>query len=102
MNKHTPGPWAIHQNEFCQWISNESGKAQLAKTLQPAGMADETAKANARLIASAPELLEALQLIVDGLKYTAEFGAMQTTESGVTFQPLGTALAAIAKAKGEK
>src|SRR5574342_453073 len=57
----TPGPWQIAHNEFCQWITNEVGKAQIAKAFHPAGMPIEVSEANARLIAEAPAMFEALQ-----------------------------------------
>lgn len=60
--KHTPGPWQIARNDFCAWITNQTGKAQIAKAFQPAGMTPETCDANAKLIASAPDLLAALEL----------------------------------------
>lgn len=90
---HTPGPWKIHRNEFCQWIGNENGKAQLAKVFHPAGMSDETAEANAQLIASAPELLAALQ--------SAQMALMGfTNPNDVVRKALFQAAKAIAKAKG--
>lgn len=70
--KHTPGPWSyrngystngeLHvRGEDCRTI----GFAPLAKVLGDVRLVDEeTRAANARLIASAPELLAALQSFV--------------------------------------
>jgi hypothetical protein len=61
---HTPGPWHIDHDDRpgMKWnhhICGSNGRAVCLITHS------ETADANARLIAAAPELLEALQAIVD-------------------------------------
>lgn len=56
---HTPGPWDVDGRDiFCRLHSGSSIKVVVAKV---AGSDDE-ADANARLIAAAPEMLEALQI----------------------------------------
>lgn len=55
MSKHTPGPWIAKGDNVYE--ENEPGR--IAKTC---GGTDEQAAANARLIAAAPDLLEALKL----------------------------------------
>jgi len=73
MSKHTPGPWAIrkHEKGFVVYYSDGEIRSNTAQCYDHA-VAEEhgTAEANARLIASVPELLEALQdclaLIVNG------------------------------------
>ena len=58
---HTPGPWRvfhIRMNEFEIWDEYENF---------PADMSDEAMKANARLIAAAPEMLAALHDALDYL-----------------------------------
>jgi hypothetical protein len=98
MDKHTPGPWeALHIDHrwhirTADWINGPlggpMGKAAIADLYE--GDADS---ANARLIAAAPELLEALAQIVDAYDYKG---------IGVTLpkSSLVLARAAIAKAKG--
>lgn len=55
MSKHTPGPWAP-SDETCNYVwSGDTCVARMAET-------DEK-EANARLIAAAPELLEALRRV---------------------------------------
>lgn len=104
MSKHTPGPWAfsrwdewgdtrfyIAQADGAPYTPNYSDVATLvAETC--IGEKVATQEANARLIAAAPELLEALELLTAGI------------ESSVsdTYIPLVKARAAIAKATGEK
>jgi hypothetical protein len=59
MSKHTPGPWFAEKGEWWQVWHNE-GIAHIAKAskgVEP----DQTGEANARLIAAAPDLLEALK-----------------------------------------
>jgi len=98
MSKHTPGPWIVYPetngSEICA-VDMEPGlpiRAAIAKV--------DTFNygewiGNARLIAAAPDLLEALEELVD------LFGGLVSGEyppDGFTTQP---ARDAIAKAKGE-
>ncbi len=84
MNKYTPGPWEI------TW----------GPTIDIAGIAqipvadDGRHTANARLISAAPELLEALQSIVQSLSDQDDEGLIEHAE------PMIAARAAIAKATG--
>ncbi len=94
MSNHTPGPWTVDW-ESSDLFSQFHARAWInAEGLHHIGYVDgpssEERRANARLIAAAPELLEALQLLVAGI------------ENGVskTFVPLQHARAAIAKAEG--
>ena len=57
MSKHTPGPWEIKN----QNLVAEGGNCVLANLHMWQGDAPDEGKANARLIAAAPELLAALQ-----------------------------------------
>jgi hypothetical protein len=99
---HTPGPWQIHQNEFCQWIGNENGKAQLAKVFHPAGMKPETAQANARLISSAPELLALLTDVGAWLETHLAKGKINCGTANRNGDLVSQIRAAIAKATGQK
>ena len=76
--KHTPGPWHVGhtsnteegKNEF---IDIDSKKGSIARAWHPnvfSGTQKET-EANAKLIAAAPELLEALKAIKDNIKELA-------------------------------
>lgn len=107
--KGTPGPWEIKPEEVDRpYIrirgTRLGGRFKVANVLSPDydGVhhreADET-RANARLIAAAPELLEALQNLM--LSYS-DFRE-QTGRNGDPQNPLIlAALAAINKATGEK
>lgn len=87
MSKHTPGPWNVgHEDENTGEIEVISDGRPYVCLVLP-GAIDEVTPANARLIAAAPELLEALQRLVD---------AVDPESTG-----WGEAVAVIAKATGE-
>ena len=79
---HTPGPWAIVDRDDALVIQTESpsktkyGASRYA-CLSGFDRHDEKqyaeAKANARLIAAAPDLLEVLQELSDSAKYWSEY-----------------------------
>lgn len=63
--KHRPGPWGIFPHgEYKRMYIETENSPGYSICCFPAGH-DETDKANARLIAAAPELLEALKMYVD-------------------------------------
>lgn len=70
--KHTPGPWRFHHNEgqtfnfITDKYNNCIAKALINEHHIPADVAEE----NARLIAAAPELLEALKNILADVEYS--------------------------------
>ena len=83
---HTPGPWAISGIYHSIFIAPDDGKSGgLAKVFG----CGPNAEANARLIASAPDMFDALQDICD---------AFEDQDSTLMDQ----CRAALAKAKGEK
>ncbi len=95
MSKHTQGPWKYGielSSRSGEWlISFDAGYRgrgiDIAETRPGSGQEE----ANARLIAAAPELLDALQDMID------YYGSASATVEALT-----AARAAIAKAKGEK
>ena len=89
--KHTPGPWSADQYE------------RILKSVWPNNTNN---KANAALIASAPELLAALERIVD-LAGWQDFWAgdrpgIKADLDAKYISALDGARAAVAKAKGDK
>jgi hypothetical protein len=92
MSKHTPGPWQLVRGAVRDQYDTIEGivgaeDRRIMRGCHPF-RADEEQLANARLIAAAPEMLEAL-------KYAVEFIKMYTD------QPIGIEiLEAIAKAEG--
>ena len=84
--KHTTGPWiyAIPGDSF---VASDNGLICRRPAVSGGGSAPSNWDANARLIAAAPELLEALQVMLDAAQHDI------TTECDI-------ARAAIAKAIG--
>ena len=75
MSKHTPGPWAWYgPNMLCGGERQSDCVLKSADDGKPYGLGTpliehhfdgDTAKANARLIAAAPDLLDALRMVLD-------------------------------------
>jgi len=95
--KHTTGPWVIDWNVARLDIFSSDAKVLVASLRRSALSEDidEAARANARLIAAAPELLNALRELSDlvDLILSGDY-----TPDSFTTQP---ARAAIAKAEGK-
>lgn len=81
---HTPGPWNVEKVHYRHAVvdSAQNGKWDL--------IAETTSRENANLIAAAPEMLEALEAVVD---------AMQLNKPVNTF--VSKVANAIKKAKGQ-
>lgn len=61
---HTPGPWNMH-TDGCNQVWTTEGIVAIVRDGNDEGINDsEQATSNARLIAAAPELLEALQKLM--------------------------------------
>ena len=95
MNKHTPGPWKFGDNSkhfktnpFNVYVQGGGvHSASIANIPFRRTIPESEARANAKLIAAAPELLEALEAVIRGVPDTWE-GVQKARE-------------VIAKAKGE-
>jgi hypothetical protein len=97
MKQHTPAPWGILKSEQSR---PDSRRVDIVSTLgefAPSFIAGDALPEDARLIAAAPDLLSALNLLLDKLHAHAP-GLItdRHTESAIT-----KAESAIAKAKGE-
>ena len=100
--QHTPGPWTIHADTDGWPLVMSGGVAgRIVANVNPQSCPDESSapafvampcEANARLIAAAPELLEALEASLALIDLVIPF------EGEVT----RTARAAIAKAEGSE
>ena len=75
--KHTPGPW--NQLEHWASITTNDGYAICDMALTYSSLSNEELEANARLIAAAPDLLEALQflMVASGEQLTTAFEQAQ-------------------------
>ncbi|RIJ65139.1 hypothetical protein D1604_12530 [Brevundimonas sp. LPMIX5] len=114
--KHTPGPW-VAERSVEEWgvsviASNETGhisnptRGQVCHVSVVAGASGddpELAVANARLIASAPDLLEALIALVDrDLTYHGPCIVIPAKNHGDAISIVRRARNAIARARGEQ
>ncbi len=113
MTKHTPGPWAAHyDNRWGKWSVRSANAADLAEAPIYYELAEgigghvrgksfndySEVEANARLIAAAPDLLDALER----LKIEVVLSDVDMDYIEQHFRPhLNKAEAAIAKARGE-
>ena len=93
--KPTPGPWAVARMTPCR-VDTASGSISISwSSNNDSGAREREAEANARLIAAAPELLEALQKMLPELRGLS-------IVSDTAAEMLREAEAAIAKATGEQ
>lgn len=91
MSKHTAGPWGIIIGDAGPIVFSGQKSNMVAHCIK--AWSSEERMANARLIAAAPDLLEALKAMFDA-----------TTDNeirGADGSPIERARAAIAKATGE-
>lgn len=65
--KHTPGPWHLGMRQAEQIVYNDKGWAVANATVYHGKEGREEMKANARLIAAAPDLLVAARLAAEFL-----------------------------------
>jgi hypothetical protein len=92
MNKHTPGPWSATGASGRLQINDATG--EMIAVIRYLGNSEEaiaSEAANARLMATAPDLLEALQVLLDSVE-----------GNRVTVGDCNQARAAIARATGDK
>lgn len=85
MSKHTPGPWVLDGEA---WVVTVATKRYITCE----GRNAEEAEANARLIAAAPEMLEALQ---------EAYRVLSLRNLDCDVKALTIARAALTKAEGE-
>ena len=97
MSKHTRGPWAVRDIPTGQRYigpSSDGGAPSVAVVLSRLNVPDERLAADARLIAAAPELLEALQRLSAQCERMRMLGQSQSNAER-------NAAAVLAKATGE-
>lgn len=110
--KHTPGPWREFMGDICAsddeiviCAMNKSCGARSSEFYTYSGK-KEVARANARLIAAAPELLEALDGLLEAITAENQHRDRALTITGPTanlkwlLEACDDARAAIAKAEG--
>ena len=100
MSKHTPGPWVVDEANTNLVARLVDGVYEYVCAVEPSSFStreynNEQEEADARLIAAAPELLEALQACEARLTHLAQNSVNVVAE-------LKQARAAIAKAEGKQ
>ena len=97
MSKHTPGPWRYDRSNGSPTTGQHmiaGAKPGYLAEVRDCGSGD--VQANARLIAAAPDLLDALQAIVKSLSDQDDEGLIEHAQQMID------ARAAIAKATGDQ
>ena len=93
MSKHTPGPWIVYEFVDGYDIRAPEAECYVATASDPEAVWGAIGREeDARLIAAAPELLEALENLLK----------VHEGEGGTQHNAADIARAAIAKAKGEE
>ena len=96
---HTPGPWVVNCKPTLRAIIQTSGEdADVICEVYKWFGAGKEADANVKLIATAPELLEALELLTDWAEGVVRYG----TVKGAALMPLENAKEIIKTARGKK
>lgn len=98
MSKHTPGPWHVGKGEQAQIVYDEGGWAVANAVVFHRKHEPGSTLVNARLIAAAPDLLEALDTISRLYNHDASVGE----NSMAAYDAACIARYAIAKATGER
>jgi len=110
--KHTPGPWTAHRNSsFWEFGNYDHEHGQIGDVCASQhiyangvklsdGIAEDVAEANAKLIAAAPEMLEALKNIRNAIRTGAV--KIVTDQDEAWENAMIKANQVIAKATGEQ
>ncbi len=96
MSKHTPGPWIVSRGANVKPFSVEAATSTIADIYRAKGHG--TCEANARLIAAAPELLEACR---EAKKLLEEVAEMNIQPFPISAVALNRKLIALVAKAGE-
>lgn len=92
----TPGPWRVDGSIYENFAAEVVGKRGIAQVWD-----GENAVADARLMAAAPDLLEALRGAIGALEFSRDYHRdLGNEEQAFTQDKLDAAVNAIAKATG--
>lgn len=89
--KYTKGPWsAVYSKRYKQWnVFGASNKAVASADDLDGELSVEETEANANLIAAAPELLEALVMIQDHIRFGQDLDGIDIVCSEAIAKALG-------------
>lgn len=79
--KHTPGPWNVDK-DMIRAVNPITSIACICDVAWPLGNRQEWHEANANLIATAPDLLDALEVARDFIQQGIELGFISTECAG--------------------
>jgi hypothetical protein len=96
MKKHTPGPWEIVTNDLTPYLQLIGDYTASRKSMGKLAKGYATSEADARLIAAAPDLLEALKQCQEFLMDTCR--PMRTGDNVASSLARGLAIEASARA----
>lgn len=99
--KHTPGPWyATTRQGSWDWVVAQSESIEVCQMFHDGTPENETGEANARLVASAPDLLEALELLCDEISMSMPDEPQEFNARNI-WRAFAQANSAIARAQGK-
>ena len=94
--KHTPGPWSVDE-PWQVWAESAGAYVAITQVEEFETLPRDQIEANARLIAAAPTMYEALTLIANTDPVDAALGPQRAVR--IARAAIGVARAAIAKAE---
>jgi len=102
VSKHTPGPWKVDEEFYMYVMKDNLVVADCYCCGQNGHLPEEEQKANAQLIAAAPELLGALKRVKRFIKNGRELGYITVPDEPDTgCKTIKLINQAIAKAEGD-
>lgn len=103
-SKHTPGPWyATTRQGSWDWLVAQSDRLEICQMFHDGSGLNQTGEANARLVAAAPDLLDALRWYEEQARNCRKIGGVpegHAARAALDADGGKRALAAIAKAEG--
>ncbi len=100
MTEHTSGPWEVERSQGCFLVVSRNEPKDWPILVAQTGSAVEIDEANARLIAAAPDLLNALDSLLCRIAVNGD--DVGIISDAYTIRAIQKAFAAVAKATAEE